>query len=202
MTTWRQEYLLALQARDRSEQAQKNLYNAYTRLADRAASTNATKSGNGESSPANEPSAVQLSKGASPRALLETSSNAETLARIQKDLSEAQRSRGTLQSRLDDVSDGLQKSKLQSAKDRKRLDELALEKAALTRRLRDRDEELTGKTKLLEDVHDETVSLTLQLNMAENQVQKLKRENEDLVERWMARMGKEANAMNEASKFT
>lgn len=37
--------------------------------------------------------------------------------------------------------------------------------------------------------------------MAEDQVQKLKKENEDLVERWMARMGKEANAMNEASKF-
>ena len=43
--------------------------------------------------------------------------------------------------------------------------------------------------------------MTLQLNMAEDQVQKLTKENEDLVARWMARMGKEANAMNEASKF-
>lgn len=38
--------------------------------------------------------------------------------------------------------------------------------------------------------------------MAEDKVQKLKKENEELVERWMARMGEEANAMNEASKFT
>ncbi|KAL8785505.1 MAG: hypothetical protein Q9213_003331 [Squamulea squamosa] len=202
MTTWRQEYQLALQARDRSEQAQKYLFDAYTRLADRAASADAQKSGNGESSPANEPNPVQLSKETSPRALVDTFSNVEALARIKQDLSEAQRSRGTLQSRLDDVSDSLQKSKLQLAKDKKWLDELALEKAALTRRLRDRDEELKGKAKLLEDVHDETVSLTLQLNMAENQVQMLKKENEDLVERWMVRMGKEANAMNDASKFT
>ncbi|CAO1599138.1 MAG: hypothetical protein LQ349_002746 [Xanthoria aureola] len=202
MTTWRQDYLLALQARDRSEQAQKPLYDAYTNLADRTATAIAQKIENARWSPITEGHApVQLPKGAPFKPPVETSSNAETLAQIQKDLGEAQRSRGALQSRLQDVSDGLQKSKLQSAIDRKRLDELGSEKAALARRLKDRDEELRGKAKLLEDVHDETVSLTLQLNMAEDQVQKLKKENEDLVERWMARMGKEANAMNEASKF-
>lgn len=37
--------------------------------------------------------------------------------------------------------------------------------------------------------------------MAEDQAHKLRKENEDLVERWMARMGEEADAMNEASKF-
>ncbi|KAI4262342.1 MAG: hypothetical protein L6R42_002487 [Xanthoria sp. 1 TBL-2021] len=202
MTSWRQDYLLALQARDRIEQAQKTFYDAYTKLADRAAAADAQKSENATSSPMTEwPAPVQPPKGAPSKASMETSSNAEALAQIQKDLSEAQRSRGTLQSRLQNVSDGLQKSKLQSAIDSKRLDELGTEKAALVRRLKDRDEELRGKAKLLEDVHDETVSLTLQLNMAEDQVQKLKKENEDLVERWMARMGKEANAMNEESKF-
>lgn len=87
---------------------------------------------------------------------METLSNAETLTQIQKDLSEAQRSRGALQSRFQDVSDGFQKSKLQSAIDRKRLDELGSEKAALARRLKDRDEELRGKAKLLEVVHEIT----------------------------------------------
>lgn len=51
-------------------------------------------------------------------------------------------------------------------------------------------------------MHDETVSLTLQLNMAEDRAQKLRDENENLVKRWMERMGKEADAMNEASRFT
>ena len=38
--------------------------------------------------------------------------------------------------------------------------------------------------------------------MAEEQADKLKGENEDLVNRWMARMGKEADAMNNASKYS
>lgn len=51
-------------------------------------------------------------------------------------------------------------------------------------------------------MHDETVSLTLQLNMAEEQSQRLRRENEELVDRWMKRMGQEADAMNDESKFS
>ena len=46
------------------------------------------------------------------------------------------------------------------------------------------------------------MSLTLQLNMAEEQAEKLKGENEELVTRWMARMGKEADAMNDASRYS
>ena len=54
----------------------------------------------------------------------------------------------------------------------------------------------------VQEIHDETVSLTLQLNMAEVQSDKLQRENEELVDRWMARMGQEAEAMNIASKYS
>lgn len=46
------------------------------------------------------------------------------------------------------------------------------------------------------------VSLTLQLNMAEEQSRKLRQENKELVDRWMARMGQEADAMNDKSKFS
>lgn len=38
--------------------------------------------------------------------------------------------------------------------------------------------------------------------MAEEQSTRLKNENQDLVDRWMARMGKEAEAMNDASKYS
>lgn len=90
-------------------------------------------------------------------------------------------------------------------------------------RLKDRDEELRGKAKLLDvgykalivwlyvhatdsfapqDFQDELASLNLQLNMAEEQSNRLQRENQELVDRWMARMGKEAEAMNEASKYS
>lgn len=57
-------------------------------------------------------------------------------------------------------------------------------------------------THRLQDVQDEVVSLNLQLNMAEQATRKLQKENEDLVDRWMARMGQEADAMNNASKYS
>lgn len=126
---------------------------------------------------------------------------ADVLSKTRTDLSEAQRSRGIMQARLQETTNDLQQLRLQSASDRKRLGELNSEKATLAIRIKDRDEELKGKAKLLEDIHDETVSLTLQLNMAEERAQKLEKENKDLVERWMKRMGIEADAMNEASKF-
>jgi hypothetical protein len=53
----------------------------------------------------------------------------------------------------------------------------------------------------LQSVQDELASLNLQLNMAEDRSSKLRRENQELVDRWMARMGQEADAMNEASRF-
>ncbi|KAL8675020.1 MAG: hypothetical protein Q9168_000615 [Polycauliona sp. 1 TL-2023] len=155
MISWRQDYFAALQARDESEQAQRSFYDAYTKLADRAAAANAQNIETTKSVPATgENATVQSSKGTSSKTPTETLSNAEALTQIQKDLSEAQRTRGALQSRLQNVSDILQGSKLQAATDKKRLDELGSEKAALTRRLKDRDEELKGKAKLLEVVMD------------------------------------------------
>lgn len=37
--------------------------------------------------------------------------------------------------------------------------------------------------------------------MAEEKSNRLKKENKELIDRWMARMGKEADAMNDASQF-
>ena len=52
-----------------------------------------------------------------------------------------------------------------------------------------------------QDLQDEVMSLNIQLNVAELRAQELTKDNQRLVDRWMARMGKEADAMNEASKF-
>lgn len=53
-----------------------------------------------------------------------------------------------------------------------------------------------------QDFQDEIAALNLQMNMAEQKAAKLERENRELVDRWMARMGQEADAMNDASKFS
>lgn len=62
--------------------------------------------------------------------------------------------------------------------------------------MRDQASELRGKNDLLQRVQDDLVALEIERNMAEKSVARLKEENKDLVERWMARMAGEANAMN------
>ena len=46
------------------------------------------------------------------------------------------------------------------------------------------------------DIHDETISINLQLNMAEKRAEVLKAENKELIDRWMAEKGREAEKMN------
>ena len=55
-----------------------------------------------------------------------------------------------METKLHSVTEELQKLKIQSSLDSKRIGELSKEKAALTIGMRDRDEELKGKAKLLE----------------------------------------------------
>lgn len=126
----------------------------------------------------------------------------DAVPRLRQELTEAQRSRGVLETRLQSIAEELQKVKIQSSLDNKRTNELSKERDTLVRAIRDRDEEIKGKAKLMDDVHDETVSLTLQLNMADDRARKLEAENQELVKRWMKRMGEEADQMNEESKFS
>ncbi len=55
-----------------------------------------------------------------------------------------------MQTRLQSVTEELNKLKIQSSLDSKRVSELTKEKATLATGMRDRDEELRGKAKLLE----------------------------------------------------
>ena len=131
----------------------------------------------------------------------QTSSHGMML-KLRQDLSEAQRSRKLLETRLQFISKDLSDLRIQSALDTARVADLSKERDQLIRRVRDRDEELKGKTKLLEGLHDETLSLTLQLNLADERRHNVESENEQLVERWMKRMGEEANQMNKESNFS
>jgi len=107
-----------------------------------------------------------------------------------------------LQSRLKLAEEELERLRIRSRLDAKSVRELTSERVVLTTKVRDRDEELRGKAKLVEEVQDEMVSLNLQLNMAEQRTKKLQRENKELVDRWMALKNQEADALNNASKFS
>lgn len=55
-----------------------------------------------------------------------------------------------MESKLQSITDELQKLKIQSSLDANRIRELTKDRNTLTVRVRDRDEEIKGKTKLLE----------------------------------------------------
>ncbi|MCJ1411876.1 hypothetical protein MMC19_005968 [Ptychographa xylographoides] len=191
--SWRTEYEAAMLARDNQEQANKEVYDAYTQLADRTAIL-----GNRSSDRAEAAKGDAFDQTGSP-----LSGPADYPAsNVRQNLLEAQRSRSELQARLTAVSAELDKLKLKSKTDMQRIHDLSREKTSLTLKLRDRDEELRGKAKLLTDVHDENLSLTIELNMAEAQNQRLQTENKELVDRWMAQKSQEADAMNTRSKFS
>ena len=211
MANWKEQYLSALQARDKVEKANLELFDYCTKLADQQAELQ-KKARIAENSPSLEdaskvpeaaPSAGWgVRRVTSPATRPESPNSAATqLAQLRQDLSKAQQERADLQTRLDAALRELETSKGKAKVDNKRITQLSASVSQLTIKLRDREEELRGKAKLIEDVQDESVTLNLQLNMAEAQADKLKKENQELVDRWMARMGKEADRMNEASKF-
>lgn len=127
---------------------------------------------------------------------------AEVLSTLRSDLASAQQSRADIQNRLEATTKELVALKTQSRKDYKRLTQLSTEVNHLAVRLRDRDEELRGKTKLLHDVQDENATLNMQLNLSDENQKKLEAENQELVDRWMQRVKGEADKMNEGSKFS
>ncbi|KAH8705082.1 putative autophagy protein Apg16 [Talaromyces proteolyticus] len=201
MANWRDEYHAALLVRDEREQANSSLYDAYTRLADRTAAVLASTASRQQ--PESSETDTHVRRGSTAVASLQDASKnpQSLLVTVREDLAAAQRSRSELHDRLTRTTAELDKLKSRSQQDTRRIASLEGERTHLTLRLKDRDEELRGKAKLLDDVQDELASLNLQLNMAEDRSNKLQRENKELVDRWMARMGQEADAMNEASKF-
>ena len=75
---------------------------------------------------------------------------AETSNSLTEDLVEAQSKRSELQATLSVLQNEFDNLHVRSRTERKLLNDLVSEKSALTMKLRDRDEELRGKAKLLE----------------------------------------------------
>jgi hypothetical protein len=207
MSTWRDQYLAALQGRDEVESANLDLYDYCTKLADEKAElqkTAAAQATPGDEEPPTPPQPSSLiGMGMGMRRVTSPAARPDspTVAQIRQDLAKAQQERGHLQSRLDIVTRELGTLTAKTKVDNKRIAQLNASVSQLTVKLRDREEELRAKAKLIENVQDENVTLNLQLNMVEEHSEKLKKENKELVDRWMTRMGKEADKMNEDNKF-
>ncbi|KAM3083646.1 autophagy protein 16, interacts with Atg12p-Atg5p [Clarireedia jacksonii] len=200
MTSWRDEYIKALQERDEREQASYQRFDpqfieAYTQLLDRVSALTATAALQENKTSTSTPSVKISSPSSSQTAAQDPNPSQETL-RLRAALSEALRSSSAFQSRAKTAESSLQALRTKSASQSKQMETLTRERNILERKIRDRDDELRAKTKGYHDVQDEMISLNLQLNMAEQNVKKLKAENKELIDRWMAQKGWEADEMN------
>lgn len=126
-------------------------------------------------------------------------SSPSSVAQLRSELAITQRTRGDLETQLSTVTAELSALKASDTQQKQRIEQLEKIRTQLERRSKDRTEELKGKGRLVEEVHDEMVALNLQLNMAEQEKEKLRKENEELTKRWVKKMEEEARKMNERS---
>ncbi|KAF2462054.1 autophagy-related protein 16 [Lineolata rhizophorae] len=196
--TWLSDYTAAISARDAAEKRQSAIIAAYTKLADRTAATSHAPASAAPSSPRlPNRAASPLSKTSSPsRKGAAAAAATGDDASLRAELAATQKARAELAARVKPLGEKLATVTAQAGLDARRIEELSRERAGLERKVRDRDEEIKGKGKLVEEVQDEMLSLDLQLNMAEQRAKKLEQDNAELLRRWMALKRDEAEAMN------
>jgi chromosome segregation ATPase len=129
-----------------------------------------------------------------------TTEDTKPIARLRVDLAEALRAKGSLQTRLKTAEEELARLRSKTASDARALRDLAASEKVLSRKLRDREDELRQKNKLVADVQDELAVLNLQLNVAEQERKHAQDENMALVARWVKKMEEEAQRMNLANE--
>jgi len=177
-------YLSNIEARDKRELTNSHFIDQYTLLADRLAnSSQAISSTQPETTTSEKPGIPS-----SPR-LQAPSDDIET---YRTGLSTANKRITVLEAKLGSYSSLEQTSQNQT----KHIESLERELVLTQRRLRDRTEEVKEQKKLVENVQDEMISQNLQLNVLEERNAKIKAENEELIKRWMEKMGQEADDMN------
>ncbi|TQN64857.1 Autophagy-related protein 16 [Colletotrichum shisoi] len=199
MSDWRSEYLASIREQEKNNPVNLEIVQLCSQLSDRVAALEAEKEvlrskiTPDDRKPSDRPSTTAA-------AVSIDSSSDPNVAQLQLQLAEALRSNGTLKDRAKAAEDELQTLRGKIKEDARKMRSLTAESTALTTKLRDREHELREKRKLVENVQDEMITMNLQMSMAEQERDKVKKENKELVDRWMKRMGQEAEAMNLANE--
>ncbi|KID87414.1 Autophagy-related protein 16 [Metarhizium guizhouense ARSEF 977] len=196
MPNWRDEYLSSLKDAKLQNPVNMELVQTCSQMADRISALEAEKVAL-ESRASN----VNVGKLASGSKVGDASATDDPdVAQLRLDLAESLRSKGVTESRLRTAEEELSKLRTKLKDDSRSIRDLTTERATLTTRLKDREHEIREKRKLLEQVQDEMITLNLQMSVAEKERDKVKKENKELVDRWMKRMAQEAEAMNLANE--
>ncbi|KAJ4402429.1 autophagy protein 16, interacts with Atg12p-Atg5p [Neurospora sp. IMI 360204] len=217
MPGWRDEYLSSLMDADQRNPVNRELVDTCQQLFDRISVLEAEKaalqqqvetylsSSSSSSGAANKPRDRDTTKtDAAPDSTTTapTAADSALLARLRVDLAEALRAKGDFQRRLTAVEEELVRLRTKTTADNKTLQTLTAERKTLTIKLRDREEELRAKSKMLADVQDELQVLNTHLDLVEKRRSEMEAENKQLVARFMKRVGQEAEAMNMANDST
>ncbi|EFQ25157.1 autophagy protein 16 [Colletotrichum graminicola] len=200
---WRSEYLASIREQEKNNPVNLEIVQLCSHLSDRVAALEAEKevlrSKTAAARPDKPTSATSEKPSVRDTAPADPSTDA-AVAQLQLQLAEALRSNGTLRDRAKAAEDEVQVLRAKGKEDARKLRGLTAENAALTTKLRDREHELREKRKLVENVQDEMITMNLQMTMAEQERDKVRKENKELVDRWMKRMAQEAEAMNLANE--
>ncbi|KAM0488851.1 hypothetical protein ACHAP7_000898 [Fusarium lateritium] len=191
MPNWRDEYLSSIKDVELNNPVNMELIQSCSQMADRISALEAEKNGL---------EALVANSGKTSTQPVEPSTNDPAVAQLKQDLAEALRSKGVTEKRLRASEEELVQLRSKQKTDTKSIRDLAADRNSLTTRLKDREYELREKRKLIEQVQDEMIALNLQMSMAEKERDKVKKENNELVDRWMKRMAQEADAMNLANE--
>ncbi|CAZ83857.1 unnamed protein product [Tuber melanosporum] len=171
--SWKTPFLISLQSRDIREKSHDNFISAYTRLANRTSNPTTTSD---TSDPTNPPPPDQ---------------------QLITDLLAAQTSKGLLQSQLAAAQAEVVSLQAQI----KALEKVAREKERLERKNVDLESEGRDKSRVIQNLQDEMLTLTMELNVLADKEQATRKENEDLVQRWMDFAETRAEVMNRASNW-
>ncbi|KAJ9142041.1 Autophagy protein 16 [Coniochaeta hoffmannii] len=203
MPNWRDEYLGNIEKAQSESHVDRDLIAAYSQLIDRVTALEAEKAAFHDSQPSQQQPSTSRQPPSStppPQPSYEASPDTKSVSRLRIDLAEALRQKGALQTRLRTAEDELARLRSQTSADGRALRALEAERKTLTRKLRDRDDELREKKKLVADVQDELAVLNMELTVAERERKRAQDETKVLVDRWMKRMGQEAEEMNNANE--
>ncbi|PHH81153.1 hypothetical protein CDD82_1257 [Ophiocordyceps australis] len=194
MADWREEYLSSLQESELQNPANMALVQACSQMAHRISALEAEKLHLQSSLPAHRPSSSSAKPPSGP------SSTDSDVAQLRFHHAESLRSKGVAETRLRSAEEELAKLRVKAKDDSRAIRRLTADASSLKTRLKDREYEIREKRKLLEQFQDEMITLNLQLSMAEKERDKTKKENKDLVDRWMKRKAQEAEALNKANE--
>ena len=176
-----------------------------TKLADRTAAQHASNPADTAVPTASDTTAPKApaSKGKSSPAPHDSASPSPTatatataLTQLRSELAATQKTRASLEASLGTLTATVATLQLADTQQKQRIAQLEKHRAHLERRGKDKQEELKGKGRFVEEIQDEMVALNLQLNMAEQDKERLKKENEELTRRWVRKMEEEASRMN------